>query len=423
MQLANFKGITSNVSVMSIPANCPVEQKNRIIALDILRGFAILGILVMNIQSFAMPGAAYLNPMAYGDLTGLNRWVWIISHVFADQKFMTLFSILFGAGVILFTQNSEKRSGKSAGLHYGRMFWLLLIGLIHAHFIWYGDILVTYALCGCLVYLFRRLGPKTLLIIGICIISVHSIIYLFFGLSLEYWPETSIIETRESWMPSTEILQNEINAYTGSFSEQMAQRSQSALMLETFVFFTTFLWRAGGLMLVGMAFFKWGILSAEKTKAFYQRGWLISWAIGLLLIVYGLLENFGSNWSMEYSMFLGSQFNYWGSLFMAFGYLSLMMLWVKSNWFVKFKARLAAVGRMALTNYLMQSIICAFLFYGIGLGLFGEVERSSQIGIVVVIWILQLLWSKPWLQKYQFGPFEWLWRSLSYRKRQDFKVK
>lgn len=408
---------------MNTTSNHPVFKKDRIVALDILRGFAILGILIMNIQSFSMPGAAYLNPMAYGDLTGINKWVWILSHVFADQKFMALFSVLFGAGVIIFTQNAEKRSGKSAGLHYSRTFWLLIIGLIHAHFIWFGDILVTYALCGFLVYLFRKLKPTSLLIIGILFIAVHSILYLFFGLSLEFWPEASIVETRKSWLPPPEILQNEINAYTGSFSEQMTQRSQSALMLETFVFLTTFLWRAGGLMLVGMALFKWGILAAVKSKTFYLKGWLISWLIGLPIIIYGLIQNFSNDWVMEYSMFLGSQFNYWGSLFVAFGYICLIMLWVKSDLFKKMKSKLAAVGRMALTNYLMQSIICVFIFYGIGLGLFGQVERNTQIIIVLGIWVLQLLWSKPWLQKYLFGPFEWLWRSLSYRKQQDFKIK
>ncbi|MCA0132739.1 DUF418 domain-containing protein [Winogradskyella alexanderae] len=408
---------------MNQSTNHPVLKKDRIIALDILRGLAILGILIMNIQSFSMPGAAYLNPMAYGDITGINKWVWILSHVFADQKFMTIFSILFGAGVIIFTQNAERRSGKSAGLHYSRTFWLLIIGLIHAHFIWYGDILVSYALCGFLVYLFRKLKSKPLLIIGILFISVHSLIYLFFGMSIGYWPEASVAETQNSWLPPIEALQQEINAYTGSFSEQMAQRSASAFMLETFVFLTTFLWRAGGLMLVGMAFYKWGIISASKSKAFYVRGWLISWLIGLPIIIYGLIQLFANNWSMEYGMFLGSQYNYWGSLFVSFGYICIIMLFVKSEKFKRLKSRLAAVGRMALTNYLMQSILCIFIFYGIGFALFGEIDRTVQIVIVIAIWLLQLWWSKPWLKKYLFGPFEWLWRSLSYRKRQPFKVK
>jgi len=407
---------------MTDTTNHPVLKKDRIIALDILRGFAILGILIMNIQSFSMPSTAYMNPMAYGDMSGVNKWVWILSHVFADQKFMTLFSILFGAGVIIFTQNAEKRHGKSAALHYRRTFWLLLFGLVHAYVIWYGDILVTYALCGFLVYLFRKLKPKTLLILGILFIAVHSALYLMFGFSLEFWPEASIIETQASWLPSEDTINAEVSGYTGSFSEQMALRTESAVFLQTFVFLTTFLWRAGGLMLVGMALYKWGVLSASKSKAFYKKGWIISWVLGIPLVSYGVYQNFANDWSMAFSMFLGSQFNYWASLLIAFGFICMIMLWTKSNVFSKLKLRLAAVGRMALTNYIAQSVICALLFYGIGLGLFGSLERVWQIAIVFAIWVLQLLWSKPWLQQYRFGPLEWLWRTLSYKQKQPFKV-
>ena len=130
----------------------PTQVHERIQSLDIIRGIAILGILIMNIQSFSMPGSAYSNPMAFGDLDGINKWVWIISHVFADMKFMNIFSILFGAGIILVTSKSEMKTGKSAVLHYKRTIWLLIIGLFHAHLIWYGDILVIYALCAFILY-------------------------------------------------------------------------------------------------------------------------------------------------------------------------------------------------------------------------------------------------------------------------------
>ena len=138
----------------------PTQPKERIIALDFLRGFALLGILLMNIQSFAMPFAAYFNPTAYGDLTGVNRWVWIGSHIVADNKFMTIFSILYGAGIVLITQKLEKKGHGSAGLHYRRTFWLLVIGMAHAYLLWYGDILVTYALAALLVYFFRKRSPR-----------------------------------------------------------------------------------------------------------------------------------------------------------------------------------------------------------------------------------------------------------------------
>jgi len=408
---------------MNKQAAQPVTSSERIQSLDILRGFAILGILIMNIQSFSMPGAAYMNPIAFGDMSGLNKWVWIVSHVLADQKFMTLFSILFGAGVVLVTQKAEQKTGKSAGLHYRRTFWLLVIGLIHAHLIWYGDVLVTYALCGLFIYLFRNVRPSRLLITGIVFISIHTVIYLLFGLSLPYWPEESVAGLRESWIPDGAQLSAEIQAVTGTLSEQIAHNSEQALFLETFVFLTQFLWRAGGLMMVGMAFYKWGILTAEKSKSFYVRGWILSWGIGLPIIVYGLIKNFSEDFSVEFSMFLGSQFNYWGSLFVAFGYLCMIMLLSKSGLARGFKSRLAAIGQMALTNYIAQSVIAVLIFHGVGLGLFGEVDRTGQILITLGIWIVQFAWSKPWLSRYRFGPLEWIWRSLSYMKKQPLRLK
>lgn len=399
----------------------PVQFNERIKSLDILRGIAILGILVMNIQSFSMPEAAYINPLVYGDLQGINKWTWIFSHLFADQKFMTIFSLLFGAGIILITDKAVTKTGKSAGLHYKRTFWLLVIGLLHAHFIWYGDILVAYALCASFVYIFRKMKPKTLSIIGVLLLSVHTFIYGFFGMGLEYMPPEVIQDISSSWKPSSEMIQAEIAARTGNLYQQLNANSSAALEMETFVFFINFLWRAGGLMLIGMAFYKWGILSADRSRSFYLKGFLISSVIGFPIVILGIIKNFEANWSFEYSMFLGSQFNYWGSLFVSFAYICLIMLFCKSTSFTNFKARFAAIGQMALTNYITQSIICAFIFFGIGLGLFGEVERTVQIIIVMGIWLLQFAWSKPYLSHYKFGPLEWVWRSLTYWDKQPMK--
>ncbi len=401
--------------------NQPVQSKERIQSLDLLRGIAILGILIMNIQSFSMPGAAYLNPMAYGDMEGINKWVWILSHLLADQKFMTIFSILFGAGIILMTRRAEERTGKSAGLHYRRTFWLLIIGLVHAHFIWYGDILVPYAICGFLVYLLRKASPTVLFILGIIIIGVHTLLYSFFGTSMEMWPPESLEMAKQSWIPSTESMEREIGELTGSLSQQIAHNSAGATFMEIWVFLMIFLWRAGGLMLIGMALFKTGVLSAHRSKAFYTKGLIIGIVLGLMISGYGMYTNFEAEFSFEYSMYLGSQWNYWGSLFMSFGYICAIMLLSKSDVLTGLRDKLRAVGQMALTNYLMQSIICVFIFWGIGLGLFGQVERWQQVLLVLAILILQIIWSRPWLNKFRFGPFEWLWRSLTYMKRQPFK--
>lgn len=399
----------------------PIATSQRFLSLDILRGFAICGILLINIQSFAMPGAAYLNPMAYGDMAGINGWVWKLSYIFGDSKFMAIFSILYGAGIVLVTKKAENRTGRSAGLHYRRTFWLLVIGLIHAHIIWAGDILVAYALCALFVYFFRNLKARTLLIIGVLFISVHTILYLFFGLSVGFWPPEQLEGAIAEWQPAQKALQAEIEAMTGSWGEQIQKNSASAVMLETMVFFILFLWRAGGLMMVGMAFYKWGVLTAQRSAGFYKKGWLLGWGIGFPIVIYGVIEQYDAGWAYEYSMFLGPQWNYWGSLGVSFGYICMIMLFAKSNYLKWLQDRLAALGQMALTNYISQSIICSFIFFGIGFGLFGELERSSQMLVVAGVWIVQLLWSRPWLNAFKFGPLEWVWRSLTYMKKQPMK--
>ena len=152
----------------------PILLSDRIHILDILRGYALLAIMVMNIQYFSMIMSAYINPTAYGDFTGVNRWIWILSHLFADQKFMSLFSLLFGAGVLLFTDRLASKGNTSLGLHYRRTFWLFLIGIAHAYLLWYGDILVPYAICAIIVVLFRKLSPNLLSLIGVLLLLIPS---------------------------------------------------------------------------------------------------------------------------------------------------------------------------------------------------------------------------------------------------------
>src|SRR5580698_1598737 len=181
----------------------PVAEKERIVSIDVLRGFALLGILPMNIQYFSMIAAAYLTPTAYWDLTGANYWVWLLSHVLADQKFMTIFSMLFGAGILLMTSRIEASGKPSAALHYRRMGWLILFGLAHAYLLWSGDILVAYGMCGLLVYLFRKLQPRTLLVLGLLTISVASASLASYGAWSRHWSPAQLQIAREQlWMPT-----------------------------------------------------------------------------------------------------------------------------------------------------------------------------------------------------------------------------
>ena len=166
---------------------------NGIESLDLLRGIAILGILIMNIQSMSMPGAAYLNPTAYGDpgmgsITGSG----CSATCFADQKFITLFSMLFGAGILLVSERVEARSGSAFRFHAKRNFWLLIIGLVHAYLIWYGDILVAYALCSFLVFGLRGWSPRRLFVLGGILLTIPTLLNLMFYLSMPQWPDEAL---------------------------------------------------------------------------------------------------------------------------------------------------------------------------------------------------------------------------------------
>lgn len=399
----------------------PISPFERVTSLDVLRGCAVLGILIMNIQSYAMIGAAYINPTAYGDLSGLNKWVWIVSHVFGDQKFMTLFSIMFGAGIVLMSNRAEEKEHRAAGLHYRRIFWLFVIGMMHAYLLWYGDILVTYAICAVFAFLLRKLSPKKLLIIGFIVIAVPSLLYWLFGWSMQFWPPESVEGLRGSWKPGAEAIAKEITAYQSGWLDQMAQRAPTAFWFQTFLFLIFQGWRAGGLMLVGMALLKWGIIAAQRPPRFYRTMLAAGFVIGLPVVICGVTRNFAAGWALNYSMFFGFQYNYWGSLFMASAYVGVVMLICQAKPLEKFTRLFAAVGRTALSNYLLQTLLCTTIFYGHGFGLFGKVERAGQVPIVLAIWVVQLIVSPIWLRYFKFGPAEWLWRSLTYWKIQPMR--
>jgi uncharacterized protein len=393
----------------------PVAEKERIVSIDVLRGFALLGILPMNIQYFSMISAAYWNPTAYGDLHGANFWVWLLSHVFADEKFMTIFSMLFGAGILLMTSRVEAAGKPSAALHYRRMGWLILFGLAHAYLLWSGDILVAYGMCGLLVYLCRRFRPRTLLVMGVLAVAVASASMAAYGLWSQRWPPAQVQAAREQlWMPTPAMAAKEIAAYRGSWAAQMSFRVPDSRQMETIFFVAFTFWRVTGLMLVGMALFKWGVFSAKRPSSFYRMMIAFGLLIGIPVTLYGTYRDFATGWDFLYSFFYGMQFNYWASLLVSLGWVGAIMLASKAAALVSLTRRLAAVGRMAFTNYIMHSVVCTTLFYGHGLGLIGKVSRVGQLAIVLVIWAVQLVVSPIWLRYFLFGPLEWLWRSLTY---------
>jgi uncharacterized protein len=400
-----------------------VLERERILALDLLRGFAVLGILVMNIQGFAEIFAAYQNPMAYPhSLEGGDYWVWLFSHLFADEKMMAIFCMLYGAGLVLLTSRIEARAQRPWPIFLRRSFWLLIFGLMHAYLLWSGDILVTYAICGVLVYPFRNLAPKRLLAIGLVVVGVASVLALAGGWSMQFWSAKQVTDfNREVWQPTAQQTAAQIAGYRGGWWAQMPFRAEESFITETSGLVFSTLWRAGGLMLVGMALYKLGLLTGSLSVRFYRNLGIAGALFGLPLIAYGVHRIFQEQWSARYSFFIGSQFNYWGSLGVSLAWICLLMIASKTPHLRGVVKLLAASGRMTFSNYILESLLCTLIFYGHGFGLFAKVSRGQEALVVLAVWIVVVVFSRLWMQRFNFGPLEWLWRSLTYREREPLR--
>ncbi len=397
----------------------PVEPSARIVSMDILRGVAVLGILVMNIQSFAMPYVAYSNPTAYENLSGNDLWVWLMSHVFADQKFMAIFSMMFGASIVMLSQKARKEHMRSTDLQNRRFVFLAIFGLIHAYLIWYGDILFVYAICAFFMFMFRSKKSGVQMKAGVILLIIGSAISLIIGYTTPLWEpgeyETAQVET---WTPEPSTISEEVEYARGTWERQILYRAPQAFKMQTTVFIFETFWKVAGLMLIGMALYKRRVFKGKQSTKYYSKMIGYGLGLGLPLVVIGTMLDFNYEWDFRMSFFFFSQFNYWGSILVALGYVGVVMLVTKTSTRSFIAKRLANVGRMALSTYLMQSIICSFLFYGHGLALFGDLDRSFQLVVALAIMVFNIAFASIWLSYFKYGPFEWLWRSLTYGKMQ-----
>ena len=389
-----------------------LPNQDRIDSLDLIRGVAILGILIMNITAFSHIGMAYVNPNLGAGIEGYNAWFHSFSFLFADMRFMSMFSILFGSGMMLFIRNIERKNLRPAIYHYKRMFLLLGFGLIHAYLIWMGDILVSYALCGCLVFMVRNWSSRGLIILAsiFFMIPILMNIMTWYGLSMNelneiYGPE---------WNPESKEILNEIKAYRGSYIGQMEIRSQAAHYSQTFLFMIEGFWRYFSMMIIGILLFRLGWFKVVKSPKWYLRFGLIFLFIGLLVSAYGLYASYENQWNGAWCMTLGHNFTYISSLLMAFAYMSLLIYWCISKKGLRIQSRLKEVGRMAFTNYILSSVLCTLIFYGHGFAYFASLDRLEQWFVILPIWILILFLSKWILNHYKQGPLEFIWRKLTY---------
>lgn len=428
----------------------PVNQQERITILDSLRGIAILGILLMNIPGFGLPVPAYhgdLGPL--NEIRTINQKVWFIIDWALEGSQRALFSILFGAGIILFLNRQEK---KVAGLwptdyFFRRQLWLLVFGLINAYvLLWFWDILFHYACCGMILFAFRKLSPKALLIAaGICLLlmtlrenadfyrekaAIHQgeivarLDTTKTKLSFEQKEQLGFMigmKEKSSLESRKKETENSLQKVRGDYATLYKYQSARSFYMETGGFFT-FIWDILLFMFLGMAFYKNGIVVGNVSSKVYWLMFIIGLGVGLVLSWYRLQPLIDHQFNkFNYTKDVKFEFYEISRTFRALGIFGLIMLLYKSGWFKWLFALMRPVGQMAFTNYLMQSLLVGLFFYGIGFGMFGKLQRYEIYYVVAATWLLEIIWSHIWLRYFRFGPLEWLWRSLTYWKKQPLR--
>lgn len=397
-------------------ADSPMVSYPRYHSLDLIRGVAVLAILIVNIWAFAMPLAAYANPPVWGDLTGANKTAWLLSYVLVQEKFITIFSIMFGAGVALFAEHAESKGQPAASLHYRRMATLLLFGLIHAYGIWSGDVLVAYAILGMIVYWFLPLRSRGILISASVLVAISLLLILLFGFSMQKMPAEDLAEMRNFWSPSQEAITQELAGLRADYLSQIPVRAKNTFELQTMVF-SFYSFRLLAHMLIGVWLYRSGFLTGRLNDSAYFGVMLAGFGIGLPMAYTGANQLLVHDFAFDYAMGTGQLWNNIGSLLMAFGYMSLFLLWHRRGGLNAVRRALENAGRMAFTIYLSSSIICSLIFYGHGLGLMGQMERWQQLVLALTICLLLTVFAAFWLQHYKQGPLEALWRRLTYGRR------
>ncbi len=402
-------------------------------SLDAIRGFAVMGILLMNIVGFALPEAAYITPAAYGSEGPADYATWAATFILIDGKMRGLFSMLFGASMLLVYQRAEAANGTGRPTHIRRMLVLLLFGAIHYYLIWLGDILILYALCGLVGLWLLRLddGQLTKWMIGLFVIGFVIMAGTAAGLFAMQYAATMPGADAELVTSYREMMTEfgadgpgafagEVALHRGSWSG-IVQNQLTDGLFDPLVLFALSAAETLGLMALGMMLFRNGFLTGGWTRERYTGFMLRAYAIGIP----PLCALAAWSWATGFDpVVVLSSFIAWSMPFriaVMLGHAALLMLIIDRYIDRPMIARVEAAGKAAFTNYLGTSIVMTGIFYGWGLGLYGELTRWQVYLVVPLAWAMMLLWSKPWLDRNRYGPLEWLWRSLSRGQMQTMR--
>jgi uncharacterized protein len=428
--------------VADVPVQAgPEAPDRRIGSVDVLRGVAVLGILAVNIFTFGLPPMSFLRPTAAGGFAGLDRAAWWTVFLLFYYKMMPVFSMLFGAGLVMMAERFRAAGLTLRAFWYRRMLWLMAFGLLHGYLLWVGDILFLYGFCGMAVYAVRANRPRRLLIASLVLYAVSFVPVAGAG----YWfemmrdrmpaieekleqrqPLTKSEEgAREQWEnirklmdPTDDELGGIVDTYRDGYSGIVIFRAPLYLNNTTFNLLFASFWPTAALMLAGMALMRWGVFSAARSRLFYLVMAVSGYGAGIPLAWRSAAGMIGHDFSFVEVFRYDLIINHLGGPLVALGHVALVMLFVRSGIMRPLRHALASTGRMALSNYLGQSLICTTFFFGYGLGCYDTLGKAGLMAVVVSIWVLQLIVSPLWLAVFRFGPAEWLWRSLTYWRRQ-----
>ena len=427
-----------------MPHPAPTVPSDRIQALDTIRGFAVLGILLMNILAFGLPFRAYFDPSVDGALSGADFGIFFVVDLLVEGVMRAVFSMLFGVGIALAASRETRLKG--AGIYYRRQCLLLGIGLVDTFvLLWTGDILVSYALAGMVLYLCRNWRPRNLGIAAGCIFAYLAVVYAAIFLVLSWGPvQATTVQTRieagqavsaedramlDAWVeleaavhPSESMRAREALKFEGSYRQAFVANAEEAGELYTLFLPMFSIWDAAACMLLGMALYKAGFFQGRRSLRCYVLVAVLGFACGLTVNGFELAMKVGSGYAPQWVSGASVFTNDLGRVSMALGFVSVAMIAWQCNWFARLRQALAAVGRMALTNYILQSVFGLVIFHDFGLGLWNELARHQLYSIVLAEWIVLILFSNWWLGRYRFGPLEWLWRSLTYGRVQPMAV-
>jgi uncharacterized protein len=442
--------ISPSKAVPDAPVVTPVSENERIILLDSLRGIAVLGILIMNIPGFGLPYGQIFDPFIMGETSGADFYSYYLVELAVEGTQRALFSMLFGASMILFIDRlQQKMDGLMvAEYFFRRQLWLLLFGLFNAYvLLWYWDILFHYAVLGMILFVFRRMPVKALLIAaGICLAIMT------FRENLQFYHDKAVIKKGElvqaidtTKTKLSDAQKEQLEAYQGfkqrmtkeskkkrieknvrmvqgTYSDLYQAHSERAYEGETAGMFHFLIWDGLILMFLGIAFYKSGVLTGLAPGWLYWALFIGGFAIGIPLSYLRLQPMIDSGFNyFEVARNYDFQFYELSRVLRSLGVFGLIMVAYRSGWLSAIFSLMRPVGQMAFTNYLLQSFICGLIFYGVGFGLFARLDRAQLFYVVGAVWIFEIILSHLWLKFFRFGPLEWLWRSLTYWQWQPIK--